>query len=147
MLVPIWLAALTATVAAPPTLASELGPREAIFAAADAAPAPVAGLFVLEVRAGGRQRGRIFLNSELDYRDQRNLTIRLEPRAAAALERELGMPPEDFFIGKSIRVRGEARRVRIDFLDSGQPSGLYYYQTHVPVIDPAEIEIVEESRD
>ncbi len=117
---------------------------DAVFAAADAAPGAISGVFTMRVRAGGRERGRIFLNSEHDYRDQRNLTIRLEPAAAQFLEQELGMPPEGFFLGKSIRVLGQARRERIDFIrSSGRRSGLYYYQTHVAVNDPEQIEIVE----
>ena len=35
--------------------------------------------------------------------------------------------------GRTIRVDGEARRVRIDFLAGGRPTGKYYYQTHVVI--------------
>jgi hypothetical protein len=121
----------------------EMGPRDAIFAAADAAPVAISGLFVMRVRAGGRDRGRAFLNSELDYRDQRNLTIRIERQALARFEADLGMPPERFFLGKSIRVRGMARRERIDFIErGGRRTDLYYYQTQVEVSRPEQIEVV-----
>ena len=138
----VWAVALAA--AQPPT--PEMGPRDAIFAAADAAPVPISALFVMPVKASGRDDGRVYLNSELDYRDQRCLTVRIEPEAVAWFEQSFGMPPEEYFVGKSIRVRGMARRERIDFLGSnGRPSGLYYYQTHVRVSDPAQIETVEAS--
>ena len=125
---------------------AEIDPRQAIIAAADAAPAGVTGVFAITVRATGRERGRLYLNSELDYRDQRNLTINVAPGAAAQLERRHGMPPERYFLGKSIRVRGTARRIRIDFVSEGRRTGLYYYQTQVAVSDPDQIEIVEQPR-
>lgn len=91
------------------------------------------------VRATGRERGRVYLNSERDYRDQRNLTISIDPATSKALERRLGSRPDDFFKGKLIEVRGAAERVRIGFFEDGKPTGLYYYQTHVRVRDPNQI--------
>lgn len=117
--------------------------RDAILAAADAAPGSVSGTFVLEVRASGRQSGRIFLNSEKDYRDQRNLTVAIQPTVFESLRRRLGDWPDVALAGKLIHVRGAARRVRIDFLDNhGRPSGKYYYQTHINVTQANQITIV-----
>jgi len=118
-----------------------IAPREAILAAADAAPNGVNGVFVLLVRATGRQSGQIYLNSELDYRDQRNLTVAIAPRAADALAQRYGMPADRFFANKAIRVRGAARRVRIEFTTDGRPTGKYYYQTHVAVSSPDQIAV------
>jgi hypothetical protein len=115
----------------------------AILAAADAAPRGVPGIFAMRVQATGVERGRTFLNSELDYRDQRNLTVAISWQAARALGARYGAAPDIFFRGKAIRVRGEARRVRIDFTDDGRPTGKYYYQTHVPVDSPDQIEVVD----
>ena len=124
----------------PPAPSGTISPREAIVLAADAAPRPVPGTFAMLVRATGRERGRVYLNSEFDYRDQRNLTINIEPGAAKALERRLGQAPDRYFKGKWIEVRGASARVRIGFFDNrGRPTGLYYYQTHVRVTDPYQI--------
>ena len=134
---------VSAILQAPASPPAEMGPREAIFAAADAAPIAISGVFVMRVRAGGRDRGRAFLNSELDYRDQRNLTVRIEPEALAQFEADLGMAPEHFFLGKLIRVRGPARRERIDFVErGGRRTDLYYYQTQVRVSRPDQIEVL-----
>jgi len=138
----LWLAGCATAGHAPPPVAGRIAPREAIVAAADAAPRGVPGVFAMQVTATGRIGGRVFLNSEADYRDQRNLTIAIEPRAAERLAALHGAAPESYFRGKSIEVRGAARRVRIDFIENRRPTGLYYYQTHVPVTDPEQISIV-----
>jgi hypothetical protein len=39
-----------------------------------------------------------------------------------------GTAPDLFFRGKTIEVEGAARRVRIDFVDRGGPTGKYYYR-------------------
>lgn len=132
-----------ATYPAPASIAGRISPREAIVAAADAAPRGVPGIFAIHVAATGRIGGRVFLNSQGDYRDQRNLTIAIAPPAAQALTQRHGAAPEAFFRGRNIEVRGAASRVRIDFTDDRhRPTGLYYYQTHVAVTDPDQIRIV-----
>ena len=110
-------------------------PQQAVMLAAEAAPMGVRGQFVMTVRATGRgDRGRLFLNSETDYRDQRNLSVRIEPNAVAALLDKAGASKDAELVGRRIAVSGIARRVRIDFVSaSRRPSGKYYYQTHVPV--------------
>jgi hypothetical protein len=118
-----------------------IGPREAIVLAADAAPNGISGTFILVVRATGREGGRVYLNSELDYRDQRCLTINVNPAAAQMLEERFGSAPDVYFRGKSIRVRGTARRVQIHFIAAGRPTGKYYYQTHVDVSSADQIEL------
>jgi hypothetical protein len=119
-----------------------IAPFDAIQSAAAAAPQGVPGVFELRVRATGRQDGNIYLNSEADYRDQRSLTVAVQPSAFAVLEKQFGAAPDVSLNGKTIRVRGVARRVRIDFVDNGQPSGKYYFQTHVAVARGDQIEIV-----
>lgn len=116
-----------------------IGPEEAIQSAAAAAPRGVLGVFELRVKATGRQDGNVYLNSEGDYRDQRNLTIELRPSALGVLRAAYGADPDDYLIGKQIQVRGTARRIRIDFLAGGTPTGKYYYQTHVVVSDAGQI--------
>jgi hypothetical protein len=118
-------------------------PREAIEEAADAAPHLVAGVFDLEVHATGEENGRIFLNSEEDYRDQRNLTIEIPPNVAANLEAKYGFAPADFFKGKHVHVKGLAERVKIWFFCDGKKSDKYYYQTHVSLTETDNIEVIQ----
>lgn len=114
-------------------------PFEAIQRAAYAAPKRVFGLFWLRVQAVGSLNGEVFLNSEKDYRDQRNITIVLRPDAAKSLQRSLREPLTEAFMHKSVLVRGAAQRVTIHFAIEGKPSTKYYYQTHVDVVDPDQI--------
>ncbi|WGM32476.1 hypothetical protein [Brevundimonas sp. NIBR11] len=111
----------------------------AIFAAAEAAPDVVPGVYVIQIQGTGRRDGRLYLNSEADYRDQRNLTIAISPSAFAGLEARFGPAPETRLTGRRIAVTGSAMRVRIDFTGNGQPTGKYYFQTHVVVNDADQI--------
>lgn len=112
-----------------------------IKAAADVAPRAVQGVYKFEIKASGSQRQWVYLNTELDYRDQRNITVALTPKVAAELAEAYGEPAEDFFLNKSIEVNSYARRVKILF-NTQKPNGKYYYQTHVPVKDTWQIKIL-----
>ncbi len=114
-------------------------PFEAIQRAAYAAPNPVYGVFWLRVQATGTAHGEVYLNSEKDYRDQRNITIVIRPSVVKALEEKLGPNPAATLMHKSILVRGAARRVTIHFGVNGRPSTKYYYQTHINVTDTGQI--------
>jgi hypothetical protein len=120
-----------------------MAPRQAIEAAADAAPAGVDGVFEVRVRTVGRSEDRVILNSEADYRDQRNLSIVLSPEAVQAIEAKYGQRIEDYFQGHKLLVSGQARRVTIWFFADGERSDKYYYQTHVDVADPEQLKLVE----
>jgi hypothetical protein len=109
-------------------------PREAVLGAADTAPRPLPGYFVMFVRRTGREGDRVYLNSEADYRDQRNLTISIDPGAVRELTGRYGTPPDQYLRGRLIVVSGAARRTQIDiFGEGGRRTGLYYFQTQVPV--------------
>lgn len=112
-----------------------LSPVEAVTYAAYLAPrAALASDFKFQVKAVGSAERSWFLNSEDDYRDRNCLTIRMSPAVAESIRRTYdNRPLEQIFKGRTIQVRGIARRVRIDFIDDGQPTGKYYYQTHVNV--------------
>jgi len=116
-------------------------PRQAIFLAADAAPAAVEGVFAMNVQATGTHSGQIYLNSELDYRDQRNLTVAITPRAAQQLAQRLGAHPIVALEGKDVLVEGSAVRTRINFVANGRMTDKYYYQTHVNVTDADQITV------
>jgi len=120
---------------------SLIDPGQAVLRAAAAPHSGVTGVFVMEVQATGRT-DKVHLNSELDYRNPRNLSIAVMPDAAAELERLLGGPPEVVLKGKRIQVNGTARLTRIDFVVDDKPSGKYYYQTHVRVRDASQIQVL-----
>jgi len=117
-------------------------PVEAVTYASYVAPkGGIAGEFAFEIQAVGEQNGRLYLNSEKDYRDRNNLTIAM-PRLVgqwlagkndlAAIQKAL--------VGHRIVVRGVAQRVQIDLIDqSGKRTDKYYYQIHVTVSDPHQI--------
>lgn len=100
----------------------------------------LAGLFTMQVKASGRDRDKLYLNSQSDYRDARNLSIVFTPEVEAAFKREHGSAPDEFLAGKEIVVLGGAGQVKVHFTDGrGVPSGKYYYQTHLMVAKPEHI--------
>ena len=118
-----------------------IDPSSAVQLAAAAPRDGVTGVFALTVRAVGRDGHGVYLNSEADYHDQRNLTVALAPSVAVQLEERLGGTLEQRLRGRAIQVSGTARRTKIVFLADGKPTGKYYYQTHVRVTDAARIQL------
>ena len=116
-----------------------LSPEQAVIAAAER---PVAGVFVLTVRATGRQDFLLYLNSQADYRDQRNLSIEIPPAVELELADRFDTSVPEHLTGKRIRIEGVARRVRIDFTANDRPTGKYYYQTHVRLAEASQLVVV-----
>jgi hypothetical protein len=127
----------------PDPVGTVLEATEAIRLAAEAAPQGVEGVFAITVRAVGSQGDRVYLNSELDYRDPRCLTIALTPTAATTLRDRLGPDLRAALIGREIRVRGRAERKTIHFTANGVPTGKYYFQIHVDVDNVAQITLMQ----
>jgi hypothetical protein len=134
------------------TAQKPMTPRQVVERAADVAaetpPEGVApgvnGLFDLQVRMIDSHDGRILLNSERDYRDQRDLTVVIPSDVAKSLRAKYGASPETFFQGRHIEITGLARRITIRFFDDvGRPTGKYYFQTHVQISDPAQIRLLD----
>jgi len=112
--------------------------------AASAAPKRVYGEFVFKILATGEQREIVYRNTEIDYRDQRNVTIALHPKILSQLKAKYGQSAEEFFIDKTISVSGYAERIQIELLTEGRrPTGKYYYQTHIRVKNISQIEVVD----
>ena len=111
--------------------------------AADAAPRGVYGVFELDVSRAEKVGPNFFLNSERDYRDQRNLSVAIGPKVQSELRQRYGEDLRTALLGRKMLVFGYARRVRVDFISGGRRSGKYYYQTHVPVGDVRQIELVD----
>lgn len=116
-----------------------IDPSSAVQLAAAAPRDGVTGVFAMTVRGVGRDGHGVYLNSERDYRDQRNLTVVLSPDVAAQLEGKLGGPLEQRLRGHAIQVSGTARRTKIVFFADGRPTDKYYYQTHVRVTKAGQI--------
>lgn len=138
------LGALSGCASAPQPVANQasrawITPVQAILLAADAAPRSVHGTFAMRVQSTGVQGNSTFLNSELDYRDQRNLTVALGPRTLDQLWKRLGADPLVALKGRNILVTGSAIRTKIYFFVDGEMTDKYYYQTHVNITDASEL--------
>ncbi|MCC5854055.1 MAG: hypothetical protein JJU10_00040 [Idiomarina sp.] len=119
-------------------------PIQAVVYAAQAAPASIEGTFGFEVRNVGQARnGTIYFNSELNYREQMNVTVRMSQRAASYLQRTYGRDWVNEIVGRNIEVTGEAKRVPIYFFfQNGQRSDSYYYQTQIEISRPEQFKIL-----
>ncbi|MDZ5649094.1 hypothetical protein [Nitrospirillum sp. BR 11828] len=116
--------------------------EDAVHYAAAVAPDVWSDTYVLDVVATGRQNGRIFLNSQEDYRDPHTLTVEILPSALPAFKQAYGQDADATFKGHRIAVLGEARRVTIWYLNQkGERTDKFYYQTHIVVSDPDQIKI------
>jgi len=121
-----------------------ISPMQAIEKAAEAAPKGIKGFFELHVKATGRPHEVVFLNSELDYRDPRNISIAIHPKVIEPFKKKYGAVPDNYLKNKKIIVYGEARRVKISFGCNGERNeDEYYYQTHVRVGSLSQIHIVQ----
>lgn len=115
---------------------------EIIRSAAEAAPDSVEGEYILNIKATGSQGPFVYLNTELDYRDQRSVNVSIHPSVIPLFEAKYGSHPQQFFLNKSISVTGQAKRVTISFNSQGKPTGKYYYQTHIRVMDISQIKVL-----
>ena len=115
-----------------PYLARIHSAREAVMAAADQ-PGGYLGRVAFSVRAIGWDGGRLFLNSEEDYRDPRNLSVVVGPQVAHEALELLG-GEAGALQRKLVVATGQFKRVRVEFLDAKErPTGKYYYQTHLAI--------------
>lgn len=113
-----------------------------IALAEEKAPNGVTGSFTFLIKATGTRRGEVYLNSESDYRDRRSVTIAVVPEIVSEFTHTYGSPPDEFFLGKTIEVTGEAKRVKINFFANGRPTNKYYFQTHVNVTSIDQINVL-----
>jgi hypothetical protein len=107
------------------------------------APNSVDGEFVLYIQAIGSQGKRVYLNTELDYRDRRNLTVALSSQALNEFRIKHDKNPKEYLLNKKIRVKGKAKQVKIWFFSNGKRTEKYYYQTHIQIDSLNQIEIIE----
>lgn len=121
-----------------------LTPLEAVNGAAQSAPDGYPGKFGMQVRnIGGDTGGRLFLNSELNYREQTSVSVVIPRDVGRELARQHGESWIRDVVGKDIEVDGEAIREVIWFNDStlGRTKS-YYYQTHIELSSADQLRIL-----
>jgi len=106
-------------------------------------PKGVEGSFIFPIQATG-SHGDVFLNSQLDYRDRRNLTVAINEETSKKLSEIYSSPPDIYFLNKTIKVTGAAHRAKIWFYPNGKKSDEYYFQTRIYVTSPDQIEVIEQ---
>lgn len=109
------------------------------------APQAITGKFILTIKNTDvcGQNGNVCLNTQLDYRDQRAVTVVIPRGFVRAMTQMHGEHPEKFFENKRIEVRGAAKRQKIIFFHkNGEPSEKYYYQTHILPERPETIRVI-----
>jgi hypothetical protein len=116
---------------------------DVIAEASRRAPLPVPGEFEFEVQNTGMDNGWLYLNSERDYRDPRNVSIALSPDQQDALSRRFSADLPSYFKGKRVLADGVAKRVRIEFFCGEASSIGYYYQTHIRVAEPQDVRLLD----
>ena len=100
---------------------------------------------VFKVKATGDIKGRVFLNTEYDYRDPRNITVVIPPKLAAEFEQKHKTSPKTYFLNKQIFVKGELAQVKIWFAFNGKRSSKYYYQTHIRIASLDDIRLLSKN--
>lgn len=106
------------------------------------APNGVEGTFQLPIKASGSRRGIVYLNTEKDYRDRRNITVVIPPNLIKSISNKYGESPETFFINKTIEITGEAKQVKIFFISRGKITDKYYFQTHIKLESLTQIRVL-----
>lgn len=113
---------------------------DAIVMSEQSAPAVVPGIFSLQIKNAARIGDTVYLNTEYDYRDRRNVSVVLTPRLLKEFaESYPDHQPEQYFLGRSIVVNGAASRQTIWFFSQGIQTEKYYFQTHIPIWQTAQI--------
>jgi len=90
-----------------------LTPAEAVSRAAAASPKPVRAVFELRVANAAKSRDGYFLDSEKNFRSSSNLGIAVRASALDGLTKKYGSDLKAAFVGKTIKVIGEVRRLSV----------------------------------
>lgn len=103
----------------------------------------VKGSFELTVLNIGQQGNKVYLNSQMDYRDRRNVSIVIPVSLTQKLMKKYDDESALFFMNKNIKIEGVAKRVKIGFVERNKNPTKYYYQTHIKLTNIDQIEIIE----
>jgi hypothetical protein len=124
------------------TISATADTMRVIEQAAEAAPYGVTGNFSFTIKAAAKPGEIVYLNTELDYRDRRCITIALSPEIASHIEQQYGVTAQEYYLGKKVQVNGTAKQVKIWFFERGKRTDKYYYQTHIQIMRPKQIEVL-----
>ena len=104
---------LTVPAAAARQQLDTLTPAQAISRAAAASPKPVRALFQFKVESAAKSRDGFYLDSEKDFRSAQNLGVAIKASAMPGLTRKYGQDLKAAFVGKTIKLIGQVRRVSV----------------------------------
>ena len=117
--------------------------RDAIELSENSAPKNTRGIFTLSIKASGAEKQYVYLNTELDYRDRRNVSVVLLPEFQEAFLTKYGVDAQTMLMNKDLTVSSFAKRMKIYFFVDGKPTEKYYFQTHIPVKHLKQIQFCE----
>ena len=92
-----------------PTLTSS----EAISRAAAESPKPVRAVFQFRVENAAKEKAGYYLDSEQNFRSPTNLGVVIRPSAIPNLTKKYGADLKSAFIGKTVKIIGEVRRLSV----------------------------------
>ena len=90
-----------------------LSPSEAISRAAANSPRPVRAVFQFRVSSAAKASVGYYLDSEKNFRSPENLGVVIRPSAIPNLTKKYGADLKSVFLGKTIKVIGEVRRLSV----------------------------------
>lgn len=104
---------VTAPAAAERQPLDTLNPAQAISRAAAASPKPVRALFQFKVESAAKTSSGYYLDSEKNFRSPTNLGVAIRASAMAGLTRKYGTDLKSAFVGKTVKIIGEVRRLSV----------------------------------
>jgi hypothetical protein len=99
--------------AAPRQQLDTLAPAQAINRAASASPKPVRAVFQFKVQNAAKSRDGFYLDSEKDFRSAANLGVAIKASAMPGLTAKFGADLKSAFVGKTVKLIGQVRRVPV----------------------------------
>jgi hypothetical protein len=90
-----------------------LTPAQAISRAASASPKPVRALFQFKVQNAAKSRDGFYLDSEKNFRSAANLGVSIRASAMPGLTKKYGADLKAAFVGKTVKIIGQVRRVSV----------------------------------
>ena len=90
-----------------------LSPAQAISRAAAASGKPVRALFQLKVLSAAKSRDGYYLDSEKDFHSAANLGVVIRASAIPGLTQKFGDDLKSAFVGKTVKVIGQVKRVPV----------------------------------
>jgi len=90
-----------------------LTPSQAISRVVAASPKPVRAVFQLKIQSAAKSRAGYYLNSEKDFHSANNIGLVVRASAMRGLTGKYGQDLKSAFLGKTIKVIGQARQLSV----------------------------------